>query len=358
MLSRRLALAGPAVAGLPRIADAQRRDDSEAQVIIVATAGGADSVPAAQDLVARLGGPARLHAETARGVIECAGRVNERPSGVAAILPSVALAYMTQSGLPQRTVYALRCIAQIGVSELHVLASRRIADIRDLAGQKVNLGPHGSPTEATAAVLLERISLRVDPRYLDHAQALAGVISGQIPAMMLLAPKPIALLSVFDALDAVHFLPIDEAAIRLAGLLPGQLLPADYRLTGGRPIDTAAVPLVLACFNWSASTTMFMGLAWLADVLAERGSGLRGFNMSAAVQGWQRFPPVEDWLARGRGGAISDVAPGRRQAPAAAPVPSPVPQPTPLHAAPPGAGTQAEQKAKLFQQFLEWQRRQ
>jgi len=357
MLSRRLTLAAPALAGLPRIAAAQyRREDAEAQIVIVAPSGGADTVPSAQDLVVRLGAPARVHAETARGIIECAGRVNERPSAVAAILPSVALAYMMQSGLPERLVYALRSIAQIGVSELHVLASQRIGDIRDLAGLKVNVGPHGSPTEATAAVLLERIPLRVDPLYLDHAQALAAVMRGQIPAMMLLAPKPIALFSAFNALDAVHFLQVDEAAVRLSGLLPAQLLPADYKLTGGRPIGTAAVPLVLACFNWSASTPMFMGLAWLADLLDERGSGLRGFNMPAAVQGWDRFPPVADWLAGGRQGTILDVALGRRQAPAPSPVPDQ--QPTPLHGAPATAGTQAEQKAKLFQQFLEWQRKQ
>ncbi len=361
MLSRRLALAGPALAGLPRIAAAQyRREDAEAQVIIVATAGGADTVPSAQDLVARLSAPARIHAETARGVIECAGRVHERPSAVAAVLPSVTLTYMKQTGLPEHDVYALRSIAQIELSELHVLASRRFGDIRDLGGQKVNLGPHGSPTEATAAVLLERIPLRVDPLYLDHAQALAAVMRGEIAAMMLVAPKPVALLSAFNALDAMHFLPIDEAAIRLSGLLPAQLLPADYRLTGGRPVGTASVPLVLACFNWSPSTPMFMGLAWLADVLDERGSGLRGFSMSAAVQGWDRFPPVADWLARGRTGAILDVALGRRQAPAAAPAAVPVPdqQPTPLHGAPADAEKPADQKAKLFQQFLEWQRKQ
>jgi hypothetical protein len=357
MLSRRLAIVGPALAGLPRIAAAQyRREEADAQIIVVGTAGDADSVPDAKNLVARLGAPARVHDETARGVIECAGRTNERPSAVAAILPSTALSFMYQSGLPEHAVYSLRSIGQLGISELHVLASQRFNDVKDLAGQKVNLGPHGSPSEATAAVLLERMSLRVDPLFLDHARAFAAVMRGEIAAMMLVAPKPIPL---FTALSAAHFLPVGEAAVQKAGLLPAQLLPADYRLEGGRPIGTAGVPMVLACFNWSASTPMFMGLAWLADLLDERGSGLRGFNMAALAPGWQRFPPVADWLEHGRAGSILDVAPGHRQAPA---VPAPVQDPAPQQAAPQksdavDAGT-PKQKERLFKQFLEWQRQQ
>jgi hypothetical protein len=126
--------------------------------------------------------------------------------------------------------------------------------------------------------------------------------------------------------------------------------------------------MVLACYNWNALTPMFAGLAWLADLLDERGSGLRGFDMAASVPGWQHFPPVADWLARGRAGTILDVALGRRQAPAPvaapapaaalAPTPAPAAQPAAPQSAPVDAASQANRKERLFRQFLEWQRKQ
>jgi hypothetical protein len=351
MLSRRLALAGPALATLSRTAAAQDGRDAGTELLLLAPDSQPDSAKAANDIAARLGGPAaRLRAEAPRGVLEAAARLADRPAAVSAVLPSVTLGYMARSGLPASVVYALRFIARLGVSELHVLASQRVGGLADLAGQKVSFGPQGCTTQAAAAVLLDRLPLRVDPVYPDHDQALAAVVRGEIAAMMLVAPAPVPLLRRVNLSDHVHFLAVEEAAP--PGLLPALILPEDYPQLGGgeagrgRAVATLGVPMVLGCYNWSSSTPMFAGLARLCDLLAEHGSGLRGFDMAAEVAGWERFPPMADWLARGRAGTIQDAAFGRRRAPPAGSG----------AAAPAKQGSAAEQKERLFQQFLKWQR--
>ena len=147
----------------------------------------------------------------------------------------------------------------------------------------------------------------------------------------------------------------------------------------GQPVQALGVPLVLACFSWAVATPMAMGLARLADMLIERGSGLRGFDMAADVPGWQRYPPVLEWLARGRAGTVQDVVAAQRRGgtpaasrdrsreattqpePRSAPAASPdrnrdaVTRPEPRKA-PGEAGLTTEQKERLFQQFLNWRR--
>jgi len=393
MLSRRLILAGPALAGLSRNTVAQpRRDGAGTDIVLLSADSGAAAVQAVNDVVARIRTPnVNLRGETAPDVLNSIARLADRPTAVGAMLPSVSLAYMTLSGLPEHVVHANRFIGRMGVSELHVLASQRVGSLRDLAGQKVAVGPKGSSTQATAAVWLDRTGFRIEPLYLEDEQALNAVLRGQIPAMMLLAPKPARQFFDLNVSDGVHFLPVDVLGGKPAGLFPAQIMPADYPLLAGgeagmgRPVATIGVPLVLACYNWSPMTPMFLGLARLTDLLIERGSGLPGFDMAADVGGWQRLPPVAAWLAKG--GTVMDAALAERRSPAAAvdasrsttttsrtapppdagsavPRPPPdadnaVPGPLPQPRRPPaGTGLSAAEKERLFQQFLNWRRQQ
>lgn len=390
MLSRRNVLLGTSFAGLTWPAAAQApRGGQVADVVVVAPDGQATSVQMADGVVDRLGaGASHLRAEESRGVADAVARLDDRSRSVAAILPSTALAFLQQNGSPSRDVHAHRFIARLDILTFQILASRRIGNAGQLSGQKVNLGPRGSTTQASAAVLLEQTSLRVDPLYLAHEEACAAVIRGEIPAMILLAPKPAPLFFDVDPSDDVHFIPLSEPKGRAAGFMAAQILPADYprinvgaRIgvgprTGvgdevaGSGVNTVAVPLVLGCFGWVAESVNFMALARLGDLLAERGSGLPGFDMTAAVSGWERFPPVADWLAQDKSGSIRDYAAADTRPAARRPKPAQPDRPTPDRAAvdrapvdrapvdraPSAAAPETEQKEKLFQEFLNWRR--
>ncbi|MFL5253370.1 MAG: TAXI family TRAP transporter solute-binding subunit [Rhodopila sp.] len=364
MLSRRLMLAGPALVGLSRKAAAQyRREDADTDIVLLSADGQAAAVQAVNDVVARIRTPdVSLRAEAGPDILDAASRLVDRPAAVAAMLPSVSLVYMMQAGLPEHVVYANRFIGRMGVSELHVLASRRVSDVRDLTGQQVAVGPKGSSTQATAAIWLERSSLRVKPLYLEPEQALAAVRHGQIPAMMLLAAKPARLFFDLNRSEGVHFLPVGVPDGKPVGLFPTQILPTDYPLLAGgeagtgQPVATLGVPMVLACYAWSPLTPICLGLARLTDLLIQRGSGLRGFDMAADVAGWQRFPPVTAWLARG--GTVMDAVLAQRRSPSMDPIDTSQAAPPEPRRPPAGTGRSASEKERLFQQFLDWHRHQ
>jgi len=359
MLSRRLALAGPALAAMSRTAAAQYWSSyGENDIILFLADGQAASMQMVNDIVARIGSPgAPLSAEPSHSVTDSASRLADRPMAVAAVLPSVALAYISQSGLPERVAYLNRFIGRIGVSELHVLASQRVRDLRDLVGQKIAVGPQGSATQATAAIVLERLSLRLEPMYLPYEEAVTAVLRGQIPAMTLLAAKPAQPFFNLNLSDGVHFLPVGVPGGKPVGLFPTQIQPADYPLLSGgeagagRPAATIEVSLVLACYNWPPATPMFMGLARLADLLIRHGSGLRGFDMTVEVPGWQRFPPVAAWLAGGGHKTVRETALTQRRLPSTESID------TSHTSIPAEAELTKKQKEQLLQQFLEWRRR-
>jgi len=359
MLSRRLALAGPALAAVSRMTAAQYRPPyGENDIVLLSADSQAVSMQMVNDIVARIGSPdAHLYAEAGRSVADSASRLADRPMAVAAVLPSVALAYMSRAGLSEHVADKNRLIGRMGVAELHVLASQRVSDLRDLAGQKVAVGPSGSATQATAAVLLERASLRVEPVYLSDEEAVTAVVRGQIPAMVLLAAKPARPFFNLNLSDGVHFLPVSMPGGKPTGLFSTQIQPADYPLLsggeagGGRPVATVGVPLVLACYNWPPATPMFMGLARLADLLVRHGSGLRGFDMTAEVPGWQRFPLITAWLANNGQRTVQETALAERR------LSSPGAIDTSRTSIPADTELTKEQKEQLYRQYLEWRRR-
>jgi uncharacterized protein len=311
MLTRRSAIALPVLAVSARAAVAQPAAAHSAGDQIVAADSQQSSLLLAQTLAARLGNRA-FRAEEGKNLAHCLTLLTNRDRNNLAVLPSTTLAWVARQGasIPG----AIRFIARVCVMEIHVLASQRIARMAELAGQKVNMGPVGSQGEVTASLLLERAALRVDPVYVADNVALRSLIQHQLAAMIFLAAKPSKFLFDVSLMDGVHLLPMLEVGSGEppTGGFPTRIDPADYPLLGGgeagagQPIPTMAIPLVLACNDWPAASEQFLTFARAADVLSQRGSGLPGFSMTAAVPGWQRFGPVSDWLKNG--GSISGIA--------------------------------------------------
>jgi hypothetical protein len=121
----------------------------------------------------------------------------------------------------------------------------------------------------------------------------------------------------------------------------------------GQRVDTIAVPAVLAAYNWAPNTDRYRRLAHFVDVFFGKISDFqkppfhpkwKEVSLTASLSGWTRFKPAQDWLAQHKDAtAVSDVRgdfakflaeQGDRK------------------------DLSAGDRDALFQQFLEWQKRQ
>ncbi len=353
IFTRRAAVALPWLAALARAAGAQptpskpvpARPSAQSIPSQAKFAGAsifaADSQPSslvlAHTLASRLGAD-DFAALASQDLAHSIAAMTNRDENNLAILPSTALASLDRQGLA--TAGPIRFIAQISVMEVHLLALERFSSMTQLAGLKVSMGPLGSQCQITASLLLERSGVQVEPVYSADEVALTSLIQRQLAAVIFLATKPSRLLFKVNLSDGVRLLPVLEATTggRPTGGFLTRIDAEDYPLLSGaeagagQPTATIAIPLVLACYDWPVASRQFIIFARVADLLSQRESGLRGFSMTAAVPGWQRFGPVSNWLKNG--GSISEIATASQRA---AP-----PQPIDYH--------------KLFLQFLEWRK--
>jgi TRAP transporter TAXI family solute receptor len=76
----------------------------------------------------------------------------------------------------------LEYIARLYNEEIHVIARRDIADIRSLAGRKVNIDVAGSGTNLTSRIIFERLGIKPDFVSVDQGAAFERLASGEIDA--------------------------------------------------------------------------------------------------------------------------------------------------------------------------------
>ena len=143
-------------------------------------------------------------------------------------------------------------IIRLPVSELHVLARSDIKSIEDLRGKKVNFGPAGSASSLTGTIVFQRLGVQVEQVMIDNPTALQKLKSGEIAALLRVIGKPIDFFAHIPANSGLHFVPIpfSKTFADFYGL--GELSHQEYPnlVREGEPVDTIAVPAVLAVFNW------------------------------------------------------------------------------------------------------------
>lgn len=341
---------------LPALALPPARAQGALNTTIYAADGQRPSLQAVQILIKRLGA-GDIQSRASQDIAESITHVIAQGENNLAVLPSSVLAFMERQGLSLAS--SMRFIARVGVLDVHVLASQRITTLSQLTGQRVAVGPRGSQQQVTVAMLLERASVRIDPIYVPDESALPALIHGQLAAMIFLAVKPAKLLFNVSLADGVHFIPIAETSQpgrRSLGSMPTQILPEDYSLLsgaeagGGQPVSTIAIPLMLVCFDWIPISDQYLAMTRVGDLLAQRGSGLPGFDMRATVPGWQRFEPVATWLTQG--GSMTAIATATQRAAFAMAHPVATDRPPQPAADKPSPG----QDPQMYQEYQEWQK--
>lgn len=200
-------------------------------------------------------------------------------------------------------------VAKLYNEEFHLLARPEIKAVADLANQRVNVGMRGDGTGVTAARLFDLLKVAVVPANDSQELALEKLRRGEIAAMAFVTAKPAPLFAGLRRDEGLHFVavPLDPPVVE--AYVPTALTVSDYpgAIADDQPVDTVAVGTILAVARLLPGSERYRNVSNFVDIfftefrtLLEPGHHpkWREINLAAAVPGWTRFPPAQQWLDR------------------------------------------------------------
>ncbi len=209
------------------------------------------------------------------------------------------------ANLNKRVNYIIR----LPVSEIHIMARDDIHSIEDLRGKKVNLGPEGSASSLTGAIIFQRLGIHIEQSNLSYPVALKKLKSGELSALIRVVGKPVDALVRIPENSGFHLLSIPFSKKFADYYTLGEFSHQDYPalVPSGQRIDTIAVPAVLAVYDWSHTKDRFRRVQRFVQRLFENWDKFqhppyhpkwRDVNLAATVPGWTRFSVAEETLQR------------------------------------------------------------
>ncbi len=247
-------------------------------------------------------------------------------------------------------VRRLRFITRLYNEEVHIIANREIADIRQLEGKKVNIDKAGSGTNLTARLIFEKLGVKPELTTYDQGSSYERLRSGEIQAAVYVAGRPVRAIAEFQSEGRFHLLPIPFEGEIAESYFPARFSNTDYpRLVDqDKPVETLAVGSLLAVFNWPENSDRYSRVSRFVDAFFSRFDEFlqpgrhpkwKEVNLAADVPGWERVKPAQDWLNR-------TAAAGR---------PSAQVKSFEDFMSSRGIAVSPEQREALFRDFLAWQ---
>jgi TRAP transporter TAXI family solute receptor len=247
-------------------------------------------------------------------------------------------------------VRRLRFITRLYNEEVHIIANRDIADIRQLEGKKVNIDKAGSGTNLTARLIFEKLGVKPELTTYDQGSSYERLRSGEIQAAVYVAGRPVRAIAEFQSEGRFHLLPIPFEGEIAESYFPARFSNTDYpRLVDqDKPVETLAVGSLLAVFNWPENSDRYSRVSRFVDAFFSRFDEFlqpgrhpkwKEVNLAADVPGWERVKPAQDWLNR-------TAAAGR---------PSAQVKSFEDFMSSRGVAVSPEQREALFRDFLAWQ---
>ncbi|MGQ0485551.1 MAG: TAXI family TRAP transporter solute-binding subunit [Hyphomicrobiales bacterium] len=227
----------------------------------------------------------------------------------AAILPSDTLAYAVNNQLLEGAPARLSFIAKLASLDVHVLARGSVKTLADLAGKRVAAGSTGSGSFIAASLIFPAAGVTIDEVPLEDAEAIAALKRGDVDAVVIVSPRPAALLHVLKQKDGLHLVSVPAGGNLWDFYAPAILSSADYPglLRRGESVETAASSLVLAVFNAPRNSERYYKLRRFTDALFDslmpEDGAAAGINLAADVPGWTRYVAAQEWLDARRGTA-------------------------------------------------------
>jgi TRAP-type uncharacterized transport system substrate-binding protein len=245
-------------------------------------------------------------------------------------------------------------ISEMVISEVHLVVRPEINSIKDLQGRKVSLGAKGAGQSTTGPIVFKRLGVTPEFVYVNNALALEQMKKGEIDAIVNNGAKPLDLLTKFKNDGNFKFLPIpidrfDEYYI------PSTLTNQDYPefIKPGEKVETLGVQTVLAVYNWGRESDRYRRVQRFIERYFDLFEKLhappyhpkwKSVNLAANVPGWIRYNVAEEKLK---------LMAGAKQ-----PAPIETSQARQSRAIRMGGPGDPADQEKLFQQFLEWSKKQ
>lgn len=209
------------------------------------------------------------------------------------------------SGIKGRIHY----IAPLFLSEVHVYARAEFKSLADLAGKKVAFNTIGSAANLTGQIVFRRLSIPVEPVFINNAIALEQMRTGEIAAVVHVVAKPNDAFTRFKPEPGFHFLPVDYSSTFADFYLPTTLEAADYPnlIPAGGKVQTIAVLNLLAVFNWASDSDRYRRVARFINAFFTNYDKLKTpsfqakwaeINVAGTVPGWTRYRVAEEALAK------------------------------------------------------------
>jgi len=226
----------------------------------------------------------------------------------AGIVRKDTLAYLERKDFANDIRNQFVYVAKMFNEEMHVLAPRSIASMKELDGKTVVVDLPDSSTFVTAINVFERLGIRPHLVYMEPRLAVDMLRRGEVDAIVAIEGKPMAWLNQVNDRN-LHLVPVEYARPLQEEYLPSKLSAADYPnlVPPGGQVDTIATEAVLAAYNWAPNTDRYRRLSLLVDQLFTKIERLqrppfhpkwKEFAVRAQVAGWTRFRAAQEWLDR------------------------------------------------------------
>ena len=245
-------------------------------------------------------------------------------------------------------------VSEMAISEVHLVVRPEINSVKDLQGKKVSLGAKGAGQSTTGPIVFKRLGVTPEFVYVNNALALEQMKTGEIDAIVNNGAKPLDLLTKFKNDGNFKFLPIpidrfDEYYI------PATLTAQDYPgfIKPGEKVETLGVQTVLAVYNWGRESDRYRRVQRFIERYFDLFEKLhvppyhpkwKSVNLAANVPGWIRYNVADEKLK---------LMAGAKQ-----PAPIETLQARQQRAIRMGGPGDPADQEKLFQQFLEWSKKQ
>ena len=228
-----------------------------------------------------------------------------------AIVQSDVLDEMRELGFASDEI---RYVTKLYDEEVHIIARQEVVSIKELAGRRVSIGNELSGSNMTARILFRALDVPVEFVELPVSEARSALINGEIEALVYVAGKPVAGFERFRESDRLTLLPLElDKELVSRGYGSANFQPSDYPALVQSTTPTISVGAVMAVYNWPEDANPLSryqksARATIAILDALPFLGTAGFHEKwrevdpqAQVPGWQRFKPIDQWLATRRG---------------------------------------------------------